>query len=317
MTKCGFCFSTNGKFQYTTSDIFGDDWKIYHCQECKAYYLSPFPSPEQFSRAYDETYYGEEDKKFSFPLIENVLDYFRNSRARNVKTYLKNNDSVLDIGCGNGGFLQSLKNFGDYKLFGSELSEDSAKRALRNKDIEMHIGELKDESFENGSLDLITLFHVFEHLSQPKSTLSFIQKKLKANGYVVMSFPNIDSWQSKLFKGHWLHLDPPRHLFLFKPSDFISIMEEMGFKLVREKFFSIEQNPFGIIQSILNLFTGKRDVLYESLKGNKDYIKDYKGIKLLTQRIFFMLSFPVFILTDLIASLFKKSATVELTFKRI
>lgn len=317
MLKCGFCYSANGEIQYPTNDIFGEDWEIFLCEDCKAFYLAPLPSADQLARAYDESYYGEEEKKFSFPLIERILDYFRSSRARSLKAYLKDGDSVLDIGCGNGGFLKSLKSFGTYKLMGSELSENSAKRAAGHKDIQLFIGSLKNEDFENESIDLITLFHVFEHLTNPKDTLEFIQQKLKKNGTLVMSFPNVDSWQSKFFKGHWLHLDPPRHLFLFKPKDFIEIMREMGFELVKEKYFSMEQNPYGAVQSILNLFTRKRDVLFESLKGNMEYAESYRGWKLFSQRLFFMLSFPFFIITDIVASLFKKSATVELSFKKV
>jgi hypothetical protein len=129
-----------------------------------------------------------------------------------------------------------------------------------------------------------------------------------------ISFPNIDSIQAKRFKGDWLHLDPPRHLLYFKADDFISLLKNYGFELKEENYFSMEQNPFGMVQSILNRHSKKRDILFESMKGNKDYLSDVKASQLFFHKAFFYCSFPLFIICDFFASLLKKSATVEFVF---
>jgi hypothetical protein len=131
-----------------------------------------------------------------------------------------------------------------------------------------------------------------------------------------MSFPNIDSWQSKMFKGKWLHLDPPRHLFFFAPLDFVEMMKKRGFLLESKKFFSPEQNPYGMIQSTLNLFTKKREVLFENLKGNTAYAPEYGKINIIFQKLFFLGAMPFFMVADVFATIAGKSATVEFTFRK-
>jgi len=300
---------------YNTYDIFGDIYSIRKCKNCNAYFLSPQPTSEQLKKAYDTSYYGEKEEKFNSPFIEKVLDYFRSSRARRVSKYLKTNSKVLDIGCGNGRFLKYLLRFGTFELFGTEMQGNSANRAMRINQINLKVGSLNEADFPEKFFDAITLFHVFEHLSNPKETIEIISKIIKENGIAVFSFPNIGSYQAKIFKGKWLHLDPPRHLFFFAKKDFCNIMHNYGFELIKTHYFSLEQNPFGAVQSILNIFYKKREILFESFKGNKSYIKEYSKFNLLLQKMFFLLLMPAFAFSDLFLSFIGKSATIELTFK--
>jgi len=161
------------------------------------------------------------------------------------------------------------------------------------------------------------MFHVFEHLTDPQNTIKIIRKIIKKDGTLIISFPNIDSVQSKIFKGKWLHLDPPRHLLFFKAKDFINILESHGFEIVREKYISTEQNVYGMIQSILNSFFKKREILFEYLKGNKDYVKEFSSMNIFLQKLFFYFTFPVFAIADVFISFLKKGATVEFTFKKM
>ena len=93
-------------------------------------------------------------------------------------------------------------------------------------------------------------------------------------------------------------------------------MHELAFELLEENHFNIEYNPYGLTQSILNVICKKREVLYEHLKGNKEYVKEYSQVGLWTQQVFFKLSTPLFILFDFAESLLKKSATVEFVFRK-
>lgn len=314
--SCCFCKEENNSPLYPTFDIHGNTYTINECHNCKAHILIPQPDEETLKTAYDTTYYGETKEKFRSPNIETVLDHFRKRRAKYTSRYLKENDKILDIGCGNGRFLMHLLKHGDFELHGTELEGNSAKRASRITKINLKLGFLDKNSYDDDTFDVITMFHVFEHLTEPKETLEIIQKILKKEGTLIISFPNINSLQSRLFKGKWLHLDPPRHLLLFIPKDFIRISEEMGFKLVREKYISTEQNVYGMIQSILNLFFTKREILFEYLKGNKEYIKEYSSYNIFLQKMFFYFTFPFFAVADVLISSLKIGATVEFTFKK-
>jgi 2-polyprenyl-3-methyl-5-hydroxy-6-metoxy-1,4-benzoquinol methylase len=315
-SECTYCKSDNSSFKYSTIDIFENKFNIHQCNECNAFFLAPNPIQEQLAEAYSESYYGEKEEKFE-GIFEKAMDFFRKKRAVLLTKKLSNGASVLDIGCGNGRFLSSLLNYGDFKLFGVELEGNSAKRAARIKEINLKVGTIEENDFPDSNFDAVTMFHVFEHLIEPKQTLEIISEILKKDGLFVVSFPNIVSWQSNFFKGKWLHLDPPRHLFFFSPKDFKNLMIKMGFELVHENYSSIEQNPYGMIQSILNLFCKKREVLFERLKGNNEYAKEYGKLNIFFQKIFFISLFPFFVISNFIIAMAKKGATVEFIFKKI
>jgi 2-polyprenyl-3-methyl-5-hydroxy-6-metoxy-1,4-benzoquinol methylase len=310
---CIFCKSNDSKPLYPVTDIFNDRYTLHQCNQCRAIYLSPYPTEAQLNRAYDDTYYGEGTEKFN-PIIESVLDLFRLRRSSFLRKQLNVNARVLDIGCGNGRFLQYLSTKGNFELHGIEREGNSARRASQISGIRLLVGSLNQDTYSPNYFDAITLFHVFEHIENPAEMLHIIENILKPGGVLVMSFPNMNSHQAGWFKGDWLHLDPPRHLFYFKPIDFIGLMQKKGFELAHEQYISLEQNPYGLVQSILNKFSPKRELLFEFLKGNKSYIKDYPWYKFIFHILFFITFMPVAILSDIAAAIVKRSATVQLTF---
>jgi SAM-dependent methyltransferase len=312
---CRYCKNPNTLILYSARDTNDNVWTVCKCSACKAIFLAPEPSPEQLRQAYDTSYYGEGENKFGFS-VETFIDYFRKKRAKSLASLLTTNARILDVGCGNGRFLLHLAKFGKFDLNGIELPGGSADRAAKINEINLKIGALTDTDFVESSFDAVTLFHVFEHLDKPRETLDIIGKILKKDGILVMSFPNISGWQSKSFKANWYHLDPPRHLIFFDPSDIIEIMKGRGFTMVKKNWFSFEQNPYGWVQSTLNAWCSRREVLYERLKGNTKYATEFGSVNIFFQKIFFMLSFPFFVGLDMIESLFGKSATVQLTFRK-
>ncbi len=313
-TLCGYCKLTGSRILYPVDDIFGNFFMLNQCDHCKAYFISPRPDEAMLSRAYDDTYYGSKEEKFKSPLVEKVLDSFRMGRARRLGRMLKPGSNVLDIGCGNGRFLKYLLNYGNFTLNGTELAGNSANRASRLSEIQLKTGTLGKGDFGKGSMDAVTMFHVFEHLAEPQQTLDIVDEILKSGGIFMASFPNIASLQSRMFKGRWLHLDPPRHLFFFAPDDFIRMMKTRGYELKKTTWISTEQNPYGFVQSFLNSILKKREVLFERLKGNTVYAPEYGKFSILMQKIVFLALFPIFILTDYASGLLKNSATVEFIF---
>ncbi len=315
--SCPYCKSNNYKEQYKTFDIFSNNYEIAKCNDCNAYFLTPNPTSELLAQAYDETYYGgsKDEEKFE-GFIEKGLNYFRKKRAKRIAEYANKKGKVLDIGCGNGQFLEQVSSFRDIEIFGTEMQGISVQRASKVKYINLKIGELSSSDYQENTFNVITLFHVFEHLIHPKDYLDIIDNIIKEDGYLIVSFPNIDSWQAKFFKGKWLHLDPPRHLHFFIPTDFKKILKYRGYELIEENYFSIEQNPYGAIQSWFNLFHKKRELLFEYLKGNEEYTKGTNSMILKIERLLFVVLTPLFIIVDAVASVFKKGATVEFVFRK-
>ena len=312
---CVYCHSVNSRPLYDTVSTAGDRFILNKCRYCNCCFLSPNPTKQQLDAAYDDSYYGQSESKFS-GWIEKVLDHFRSQRARKVMRYVKAPANVLDIGCGNGRFLQGLigKNFDCY---GIELPSKSAERASRIPGLNLKTGQLCEGDFRAHFFDAVTMWHVIEHLPEPRETLQVIGRILKHGGYLLVSLPNIDSFQSRLFRGRWLHLDPPRHLFFFGALDLIKIMQAFGLEIVTIKYFSLEHNPFGMQQSILNAFLRKREVLFEVLKGNRSYACDYSGVSILLQKIFYITTFPLFAMLSVIEACLKRGGTMEMVFRKV
>ena len=300
MESCVYCKSEKSKVRFDIQDIFKDNYQLRECLQCETSYLNPKPTSKQLERAYNDDYYGEGETKFN-PTVEKVIDFFRQSNAKRMAKLFNGKGAILDLGCGNGSFLSNIGKHGNFELYGLELQGKSAERAKEKKEIKLTVGELREDTYPINSFDVITLIHVFEHLPNPKESLIIIRKILKPDGLLLLEFPNIDSWQSSYFKQHWLHLDPPRHLNLFKPKRLKMELEILGFSCVKESYMSTQFSPFGMQQSFLNCIGIKRDLLYEFLKGNNNYCKDHSKISLYTQQLFPWLTFPLFAITDIIA----------------
>lgn len=312
--KCVLCHSDNSSKCFLSNDFFENPFEIRKCLTCKTYFLHPLPNESLLDKYYNESYFGKSGSKFKNPVIEKAIDYFRKSRARKLSKSISDRAKVLDIGCGNGNFLNYLSEFGSYELHGIERNELAAQRALLHTNLKVQSRPLDAKSFPENYFDAVTMFHVFEHVSNPTEVLTIISKILKSGGVFRISVPNIQSFQALIFKGNWLHIDTPRHLFFLKPDDMIKTIESYGFKVIESSSFSIEQNPFGAIQSILNLVFKKKDLLFEFFKGNYYY---KRKIRLITDILFFVLWLPFFIFTDLVISPWKRGATIEYSFIKI
>jgi len=315
-SPCGYCQSLASRPLFDCVDIAGKAWSWRTCGDCGAVFLAPRPTPEQLEAAYDTTYYGAEKSKFGF-FSETFVEFCRRGRARRIGRGLPADATVLDIGCGNGGFLAALHRRGITRLHGTELPGNSAQRAAKRGFIHLKIGELAAGDFPDNSLDLITLFHVFEHLVDPQATLALVHRALKPEGRLVLSFPNGDSNQARFFRGDWLHLDPPRHLFLFGPASFRKAMQPAGFAVVSERHFSIEQNPYAFVQSLLNRVLRPRDMLYERLKGNRAYAPRHGTLSVAAQALAALALAPAAVVLDGIDALQRRGATVEFTLVKL
>lgn len=207
--------------------------------------------------------------------MEAFVDLFRDGRAREAARLLARRPPasgerprVLDVGCGSGLFLAALAKRG-FECHGTEFSDETAIRARALPGLRIHAGPIDDETYEAGSFDLISVWHVLEHLGDPDELLRHSARWLRPGGALMLAVPNIDSWQARLFRGAWFHLDPPRHFFHFGPGSLTAALAAAGFRVERMRHLSWEQNLYGVIQSALNSLGFPRDDLYETLKGNR------------------------------------------------
>lgn len=138
---------------------------------------------------------------------------------------------VLDVGCGNGEMLRALRRLG-WDVVGIERTEATAGPA-RRLELEVHAGGLEACRLAASSFDLIILWHVLEHLSDPHAALGELARLLRPAGRVVVAVPNVASWQARLAGPEWYHLDVPRHLYHFDRRTLTHLLARAGLRVER------------------------------------------------------------------------------------
>ena len=252
-----------------------------------------------FEKKKIENYYPQYYRKFN-KYTSLLLSFFYQNKVNKWHKLFKKPGDILEIGCGHGYMLSEFEKL-NWKIFGTERNKKQIELALKN--VNNLTIKPRIESFKKKKFDLIILFHVLEHMQDPLSELREIRKSMKKGGLVVISVPNLSSWQAKLYKNNWLHLDVPRHLFHFKKDALKKILTNNGFSVIKESHISFEHDPIGWIESSLNC-------IYK----DKNYVTKY-----LSSRNKFHLIKILFILVLLIPSLllslfswcFGKGAVIE------
>jgi SAM-dependent methyltransferase len=167
---------------------------------------------------------------------------------------------LLDIGCGDGSFLLAAQKCG-WRVQGTELNTRAARQ--RGLDVVTNICEIPNTSV----FDCITLWHSLEHLSDPLGTLRSIRSRLSPTGVLLISVPDIDGIQAKIFGRKWYHLDVPRHLFHYNNTSLSALLQATGFCPVQRWHQEFEYDLIGWIQSALNCVLPTPNVFVNMLMG--------------------------------------------------
>jgi SAM-dependent methyltransferase len=156
------------------------------------------------------------------------------SRGRILKTFPPwvGQGRLLDVGCGSGKFLRQMGAVG-WQLTGIEVDAEAAARA-REVTPNVFVGDPTEAPFPEGSFDLITAFHVIEHLPDPLGALRNLVRWLAPGGLIIVEVPNAAGWGARLFGRYWSGLDFPRHLVHFTPATMRAMVEKAGGAVLRE-----------------------------------------------------------------------------------
>jgi 2-polyprenyl-3-methyl-5-hydroxy-6-metoxy-1,4-benzoquinol methylase len=258
---CAACGSSEAR---PTFDVEGLGSRLVTCTSCGTGRLSPLPAPEEIAGFYPDGYYGDpSDAKF-LPAVEWAV---RKIGARHVRFFLKGLPPaarVLDVGCGRGVLLREIAERG-FEAHGVEVNPAAAQGADPRAEIRI-APRLADAGYPSAFFDEVVIWHVLEHLLDPRGTLVEVRRVLRPGGRLVVAVPNFASAQARWAGPAWFHLDLPRHLHHFPLSALLQLLRSTGFVPESEHHFSLRQNPFGWIQSAENRWSGlPRNGLYTLL----------------------------------------------------
>ncbi len=290
-------------------------YEVHICSECGMGITYPQPSRSQIDRLYSAEKYRDHQSRFILP-IEKLVRFFRKARKKQIEYFIKNG-RILDLGCGRGIFLLTMK-AGGWETHGLELNEETAQYAREGLVLDIKTVSLREAKFADNYFDVIVIWHVLEHLSDPIETIEECRRILKSGGLLVVAIPNFESFQAKISGSHWFHLDIPYHLYHFTLKNLKLVLEKNSFKIVKTRHFSFEFNPFGCLQSFLNMCHIEHNLLYNVLKSRSlrksafpktGSLKLFSGLVITVLISTFMV--PLSLIFSVIESLFKRGGTLE------
>ena len=212
--KCPWCDSEKTQLQLWVKDEFlsKEDFQIYECLQCGLLFTEPRPPKDKIGEYYksEEYYSHQENKKGFIPKLYESIKTLNLKAKYKIATKGIKKGKALDIGCGVGDYLHTMETEG-WETTGIEPSEEAKAIAKKRTKAQLYspeeIGQLKDESF-----DLITMWHVLEHVDDLKTEIAHLERLLKKGGRLVLALPNYKSYDANYYKEYWAAYDVPRHL---------------------------------------------------------------------------------------------------------
>ena len=238
LTICPVCSGNKFKpfiscVDYTVSR---ETFQVVQCEACGFRFTNPRPDENEIGKYYESEEYISHSGT-SRGVVNKIYGMVRNLTIKqkvklinkqilNPKSQTRN---ALDIGCGTGEFLNACKQNG-WNVTGIEPSEVARKHAKENFGIEPLTPEKLFEISEK-KFNVITMWHVLEHVHQLHKTIEQINKPLVDEGALIVAVPNCNSFDAKKYGEHWAAWDLPRHIYHFTKKDIEKLFSSLGFKL--------------------------------------------------------------------------------------
>jgi len=237
LRNCPICNSNQFELFLETKDYFltKENFKLVQCSSCSFVFTNPRPPDDKLSKYYQSSdYLSHTARKRNMKDL--AYQYLRSINIRRkfklIKQFSRGNN-ILDFGSGTGELLNYFKKKG-WNVVGIEPNEDARKFSVNKYKIDVYdekqLNKLKENSF-----DVITLWHVLEHVPDLNETLHKIKRALTGKGYLFVAVPNIESPGFYKYKEKWAALDVPRHLYHFSPKTLSLLLENHGFIIIDKK----------------------------------------------------------------------------------
>lgn len=208
-----------------------EEFDLVSCNACGFRFTNPRPKPEKLAGYYktDEYISHSATRKGLINKMYLIIRSITSRKKRKIIERYTKGRKILDIGCGTGEFLNECRNHG-WITTGVEPDKNAASFARNTYSLKVH-----DESFLNGNAeteyDVITLWHVLEHVSDLNKRMEQISRLLSPDGMLLVALPNCDSKDARIYGPFWAAYDVPRHLYHFTKNTMSMLLEKHQFKV--------------------------------------------------------------------------------------
>ena len=209
--------------------VSGEDFELIYNESFEMLETCPQPSLEKLPEYYkSEDYISHTDARRN--LFEKAYQFVKRislkRKLKLINTFSKEQKTLLDVGCGTGDFLKIAQE-NNWIVTGIEPNPDA--RAIANQKTNASVFETEQLlEFQQNSFDVITLWHVLEHLPKLENHIAIFKRLLKPNGRLIIAVPNFKSYDAQYYNYYWAAYDVPRHLWHFSKSSISKLMAQQS-----------------------------------------------------------------------------------------
>lgn len=247
---CDFCGSTERRFLFDGPDRLMNlpgRFTFVRCTTCGLVYQWPQLPWDELKRYYEGDYVSYAGVVQDEPTrLRRMIKRVGTLKQRWYIERFCKQGNLLDVGCGTGVFLAEMQLSGRWQLTGLEPTHDAALYVRQRLGIPVIETPFEQADLPPASQDLITMWHVLEHMMSPVAALEKAWELLKPGGYLIFSIPNYESLSRRVFGRYWIGWDLPRHLFLFPRTTLIHMIQAHGFRVVDHRCFLITYHSLGL-----------------------------------------------------------------------
>jgi 2-polyprenyl-3-methyl-5-hydroxy-6-metoxy-1,4-benzoquinol methylase len=241
LNSCPICDGKEIIYVHTCKDYVATNelFEVYGCKKCSHKFTSPRPLANEVSKYYQSTNYISHsgNEKNSFGFTYKLYDLVRNisikSKLSTIKKYNKNG-KLIDLGCGLGYFLKGVKDDNTFNAEGIDISEEARIYVKGKFNLEVK-GEESLGDYEPHSINVITQWHVLEHVYDLDKRMKDLKNILAIDGTLFIAVPNSDSLDAKTYGKYWDGYDVPRHIHHFNRKSISLLLENAGFEIIKIK----------------------------------------------------------------------------------
>jgi len=228
---------------------------LLYCSNCGLIRHESIPGYDKLETFYPDDYlvYNKSFKAASNALYSRLKNMLYSMRANKIAKYVGPRGNILDVGCANGAFLLSMKQFGDYGLYGLDIKNTGID--FKGNSIDFKEGHLEELKYPDNFFDAVILDNVLEHVPDPTVFMKKVFSILKPLGYIFGTTPNFRSLDRMVFQQYWGGFHMPRHIYIFDASNLRMFMNKIDISDIR---FPITANAADWAVSFQNFMRRKQ-----------------------------------------------------------